>query len=272
MNATYCETLVRTNDPDRFLMSVFFPEEARRHLWSLYALNYEIAKTREVVTDTHLGLIRLQWWRDALASFYERNQVLKNEVVEGLSEAIWRYNLPREVFDHLIYGREFDLEDRQPGSLEGMCNYADFTHTPLVRLGMMMTDDSQDHHNNHPATQPVAMAYALAGLIRAVPHHLSQGRCYLPEDLMRRNDINIGTLQLGQGRDRLVPVVRAVRQKAQELLRQAGPTQNCRLLLLHKIITEQYLNKIKTLGDNALDPRLSIPPLFREVRLWLSVR
>ena len=268
MSIPFCETLVRTQDPDRFLISVFYPEETRGHLWALYALNHEIAKTREVVTDTNIGLIRLQWWRDALGAFYERNEVLKNEVVAGLSEAIWRYNLPREVFDHLIYAREFDLEDRQPGSLEGLCNYADFTHTPLLRLGTMIADEDPDH----PALQPAAMAYALAGIIRALPHHMQQGRCYMPEDLMRRHEINIGTLQMGQGQERVFAVVRAVREKAQDLLRQAGHTGEGRLLRLHKVMAEQYLNKIKLLGDNPLDPRQGIPPLFREIRLWLTAR
>ena len=42
--------LVRRQDPDRFLTSLFAPAERREDLLALYAFNIEVAKTREVVT------------------------------------------------------------------------------------------------------------------------------------------------------------------------------------------------------------------------------
>ena len=56
----------RIQDPDRFLLSLLVEKERQADLWPLIALNYDIARTSEVVTDTNIGLIRLQWWRDAL--------------------------------------------------------------------------------------------------------------------------------------------------------------------------------------------------------------
>lgn len=247
---------------------MFYGPEVRAHLWSLYAFNHEIAKTREVVTDTNIGLIRLQWWRDALAEFYEKNEVKKHDVMTGLAAAIWRYNLPRDTFDHLIYAREFDLEDRQPGSLEGLCNYVDYTHTPLLRMAVIIAGEDPDD----PALQPVAMAYSLAGLIRAVPYHMGQGRCFMPEDLMRRAGINFGTLQIGQSRDALIPVITAVREKAEDLLRQAGQSEQGRLVRLHRVMTAQYLNKIKRLHDDCYDVRLSVPPALRTIGLWQAAQ
>lgn len=267
-NPAACELLVRTQDPDRYLLTLFYPPEIRAYLWALYAFNHEIAKTREVVTDTNIGLIRLQWWRDALEKFYEKNEVLKHEVVEGLAAVIWRYNLPRDMFDHLIYAREFDLEDRQPGSIEGLCNYVDYTHTPLLRMAVTIAGEDPDD----PALQPVAMAYALAGLIRAVPYHMAQGRCYLPEDIMRRSGIRFGTLQIGQGKEALILVITQIREKAEDLLRQTAPggvgAGPGRLVRLHRVMAIQYLNKIKRLHDNAYDRRLSVPPVFRGFGLW----
>jgi len=270
MELPYCPTLVRTQDPDRFLISLFYTGETRSHLWSLYALNHEIAKTREVVTDTTIGLIRLQWWRDALTAFYERNEVLKNDVIEGLSQAIWRYNLPREVFEQMIYAREFDLEDQAPGSLQGLCNYADYTHTPLLRLGVMIADEDPDH----PALQPVAMAYALAGMIRSVPFHARQGRCMLPDDLMRRHGLSLQDMHKPDKRADLCAVVASVRACAEDALHQGkgAKSPSGLLIRLHKVITEQYLNKIKALGDDPFDPRLTVPPAFRGVRLWMTAR
>ncbi|MDB5491681.1 MAG: Phytoene/squalene synthetase [Micavibrio sp.] len=241
-----CQRLVRTHDPDRFLISLYFPSEIRPYLWALYAFNYEIAKTREIVTDTTIGLIRLQWWRDAIEGMYERNAVLEHDVVEGMAEAMWRFNLPREFLDHMIYAREFDLEDRSAGSLEGLCNYADFTHTPLLRLSAMVVGENPDH----PALQPVAMAYALTGLLRARPFHQAQGWDLIPEGMP----------------------VSAIREKAADLLRQSASRDEGKLVRLHRVISEQYLNKIKRLGDNVTDARLGVPPVFRPFKLWAAAR
>ena len=178
---SYCGQIVRDYDPDRFLLSMFAPATVREDLWALFAFNHEIAKTREVVTETQLGLIRLQWWREAIAALYgeqtERG-VPEHEVVRPLAEAIKRHNLPREHFDKLIYAREFDLEDVLPGNLEGLLNYADFTTTPLMKLAVQICGDDPEME----LVQPVAVNYALMGILRAVPTHARQRRCYLPED------------------------------------------------------------------------------------------
>lgn len=246
MSESYCAQLVRTQDSDRYLISLYFQPDIRVHLWALYAFNYEIARTREVVSDTTIGLIRLQWWRDVLAQFYEKNEVTRNDIVESLAGVIWRFDLKRELFDHLIYAREFDLEDRAPGSLEGLCNYADFIHTPLLRLGVLVTGGEPEHS----ALQPVAMAYALTGLIRARPFHHSQGRSLIPEKVE----------------------IRDIRERAEELLRQSPSAGEGHLIRLHRMVAQQYLHKIKVLGDNPDHPGMRIAPLFRSLGLAMALR
>ena len=64
--------LVRRTDEDRWLASRFAPADVRADLIALYALNYEVARTVEVVSQPTLGDIRLAWWREAIAEIYER--------------------------------------------------------------------------------------------------------------------------------------------------------------------------------------------------------
>ena len=61
------DDLVRRVDEDRWLASRFAPADVRARLIALYAVNYEIARTAEVVREPGVGDIRLAWWRDALA-------------------------------------------------------------------------------------------------------------------------------------------------------------------------------------------------------------
>lgn len=179
---SYCAQVVKEHDPDRFLLSMMMPAEYRDDLLVLFAFYHEVAKTREVVSETMLGQIRLKWWQEAIKEIYDSGEVLEHEVLRALAEVIERRSLSYEHFETLIYAREFDLEDVQPGNLEGLVNYCDFTLSPLFRLVLEVMGD--DEHEN--PVQVVAVNYAIVGLMRAVSHHAKQRRCFLPEDLLKK--------------------------------------------------------------------------------------
>jgi NADH dehydrogenase [ubiquinone] 1 alpha subcomplex assembly factor 6 len=257
----YSGTLARQHDRDRYLASLFARPCRRPGLWALYAFNYEIAKTREVVSDTTLGLIRLQWWRDALTAIYNGALPPAHDVAQELAAAIKAYQLPRDLFEQLLYAREFDLEDQSPDNLQGMENYADFTSTPLLRLGMMVAREA----DFDPA--PLAKAYALAGLLCAVPFHLRQSRCYLPADLLRLEGLTLDQLYAGHG-EGLKPVIQAVAARAADLLKNQRPKGR-----MARVIAAQArikLNHLKRLDFNVMDPRTALQPPFYEPRLWLA--
>lgn len=256
---SYCGEMVRRYDPDRFLLSLFVPPDRRESLWALYAFNHEIAKTREVVTETQLGLIRLQWWRDALTGIFEKDIVLEHEVLKPLAEAIKAYDLPQNLFEDLIYGREFDLEDRSPVGMEGVCNYADFTTTPLVKLSLLITGGQEQDD----VVQAVAKAYALTGLLRAVPYHFSQRRCYLPADMIPP----VTTLFEGRELDKTMPAIQEIVAEADRLL--AVKPQDPYLRRMAKL-ARLYLKQIKRAEYDVFSPRLQVPPLLREVRLLVA--
>jgi phytoene synthase len=62
----YCADLVREQNKDRFLSSLFAPGDARLYLFALYAFDIETARVRDLVSDPMAGNIRLQWWREAM--------------------------------------------------------------------------------------------------------------------------------------------------------------------------------------------------------------
>jgi NADH dehydrogenase [ubiquinone] 1 alpha subcomplex assembly factor 6 len=254
MSLPYCGDLVRKHDPDRFLLSLFAPEDRRPALWALYAFNYEIARTREVVTETQLGLIRLQWWRDALGG----NAPAGNPVLEAVLAAIRQYDLPKESFETLIYAREFDLEDRQPADMKGLVNYADYTAAPLLELACRVL------HVPHDEVRDAAVGYALTGLLRAVPAHLRQRRCYLPADMTPPVE------KLYEGRE-LEKLKRAAEAVAAEA-RKRFVFHSSRFVRLHIRLAEMYLAQIERADYDLFDPRLTLPPLARGLRLWWASR
>ena len=67
MTLSACAELVRRGDPDRFLVAMAAPSEARARLLPLYAFNLDIARAPWASTDPNIALMRLQFWRDTLA-------------------------------------------------------------------------------------------------------------------------------------------------------------------------------------------------------------
>ncbi|MCB9991122.1 MAG: squalene/phytoene synthase family protein [Rhodospirillales bacterium] len=261
---SYCGDLLRQHDPDRFLVSLRMKPAVRPALWALYAFNYEIAKTREVVTETTIGLMRLQWWRDALARIYAGDAAFENEILPELAQAINAYDLPQGLFGDLLYAREFDLENVLPSHLDGLCRYAGFTNAPLMRLGLRVTSEAEDD----AVIDAVAQAYGLTGLLRAVPFHATQRRCYMPEDLMVAQGISAQKLyEFKQGSD-FTAVSAAVGRQAQALLEGVHPQS--RLLKAHIRLCRLHLGQLRGQGYDVFSSRMALPPPFFHLRfaLW----
>lgn len=262
-NLSYCGALVRRVDPDRFLLSMMMSSARREALWALFAFNHEIAKTREVVSEARLGMIRLQWWREAVATLYEEGAAVSdNEVLIALSKAIAGYDLPLAEFEALIYAREFDLEAVLPGNVEGLVNYADFTTTPLTQLVLAVLGEDVEGE----PVQLVSVNYALAGLLRAVPFHVQSGACVLPEDLMAEHGQSVNKLYDGKRVDALPCVVEAVTGQIV-----SGVACESRFLKGMQALSVMYLKQIKARGYDVFHPRMVVAPPFKALRVLFSV-
>lgn len=257
---SFCARMVRDNDPDRFLLSLFAPARAREDLWALFAFNHEIAKTREVVSETQLGLIRLQWWREEIGRIYETGAASEHEVLQPLARAIQNHDLPREDFETLIYAREFDLEGVLPANLEGLLHYVDFTATPLMRMAVKITGGDPEAEPVHG----VAVNYALAGILRAVPFHAAQGRCLLPSDLLKKNDIPENAVFARRPPQALKEVVREIWG-----VMVPGIRAENRFLRQSQRLAMMYSGQLKRAGFDVYSPKMAIPPAFKELRLAL---
>lgn len=181
--------LVRQHDRDRFLTTLFAPAAQREALLALYAFNYEIAKTREVVSEPVLGQIRLQWWRESLDSIYAGEPVRQHEVVAPLAAAIRGHKLSRAHFDALIDARDFDLGGEAPESPAALEAYAEGSSARLIWLALEVLGERGDAVR--AVGRDVGIAYALAGLLRALPFHARMKRLYLPRDLCRAAGLRV---------------------------------------------------------------------------------
>ncbi len=271
---SYCAREVRRHDNDRFLTALFAPADRREDLFALYAFNLEVAKTREVVSEATLGLIRLQWWRESVEGVYA-GQPRRHEVVQPLAAAVARHGLDRALLDRLIDAREADLEEGGQGSLDCLTNYADATGTPLVRLALRVLGVAEPLA--HEVARHVAIAWALTGIVRAVPFHARNQWVMLPADLMAAEGVTETALFQGKPEPGLTRVAKAVADRAREHLAKAralrrSVPKTALPALLPATLADLYLGALAKAEHDPFAPRMLMPHPFRQARLaWAGM-
>ena len=180
----YCEAAVRRDDSDRWLATFFVPQAFRKHVYALYAFNLEIARVREIVSEPLLGEIRYQWWRDALEK-QDGEDVSANPVAAALLDTIEQFNLPKNSFLRLIDARTFDLYDEPMADIGAFEAYAAATTSNLFRL-IRFVVDPEDIGGGLGVAEHGGIAYAITGLLRALPWHSARGQLYVPRELLKR--------------------------------------------------------------------------------------
>ncbi|MCB2099410.1 MAG: squalene/phytoene synthase family protein, partial [Rhodobacterales bacterium] len=202
---SHCQDQVRRHDRDRFLCAQFAPAEARADLAVLHAFNLEVAQVRETVTEPLIGRMRLQWWRDMLDRIAAGDPPV-HPVAQPLAGVMARHGLSRPLLDALIDGREADLAEGPPATLAELEAYADATAGGLAVLALEILGVRDG--DTVAAARRVGVAWALTGLIRAVPFQAARGWAMLPADLCAEAGVHPPTP--GQNRAALGTVTAAM--------------------------------------------------------------
>jgi phytoene synthase len=261
--------LVRRVDYDRYLCGLFAPPERRAALFALIAFNHEIARVRETVSEPSLGQIRLQWWRETIEGIYAGTP-RRHDVAAALAASIARHNLARAPFDRLIDARERDLDDTPPASLTALAAYAEATSAPLARL-MLDVVGAGDLPPVVEAATHASSAFALIGLMRAVPFHARQSRLYLPVDRLAAHGASPADVTNGRFSAALGATIADVLALAEtELQTTARSPRAARPVLLMGRLARLYLDRLRSRGCDPYDAAVSLSPLRRQLSLAVA--
>jgi hypothetical protein len=105
----HCEALVRAHDKDHYLTSLFAPAERRRYLFALYAFALEIGRVKAAVTEPMTGMIRLQWWLEAVTGL-RAAEAAASPVMIALQDAGQQTNVALAPLAAAIAARQGELE------------------------------------------------------------------------------------------------------------------------------------------------------------------
>jgi phytoene synthase len=177
---SYCAAQVRDFDNDRFLTALFAPAELSEPLMTLYAFNLELSKIRETVSEPLIGRMRLQFWRDAVDGIVDGTPPA-HEIAKALSQTVRAHNILKADLHTLIDAREIDLDDVPPADIPATVSYAEATSSSVIVMALRVLGVDPETHAD--AVRDAGIAYALVGLVRAIPYQASTGRVTLPLDL-----------------------------------------------------------------------------------------
>ncbi len=269
---SYCAALARSQDPDRFAAALLAPPAAREALFALLAFNHEVAKTAEVVSEPLLGEIRLQWWQESLEGLYAGTP-RHHEVVQALAEAVAAHDLPRAELEALVEARRRDLEPAPPPDLDSLERYCAETSSGLLRLQLAALGalEGPAADEAREAARQLGIAWALIGLLRALPFHARRKRLLLPADHLAAAGVETGRVFELEGSEALSGVVMRLARRAGERLAAARPAARAlpkaqRAPLLISVLARRYLERLERAGYDPFDPHLAAD---LPARTWL---
>ena len=251
---------VRRHDRERFVTALFAPVQAREGLMTLYAFNLELARVRESVREGTAGMIRLQWWREVVSG--ERDgEAARHPVAAPLLELIRARRLPTELFGQMLDAREQDLVQAPFETNTQLGMYAVDTAGALVELAALVL--GADGEPARKAARYVGEAWAVTGLLRSLPVHLSQGWLTLPADLLGKAGSSHGQVLDGQApRAALAQVVSELAGQARWALAEARKQKPGRLAvpaLLPATLAAAHLRTIERAGWDVFDSAVMRP-------------
>jgi phytoene synthase len=271
----HCEDLLRRDDRDRWLASLFVPGAKRPHLHAIYAFSLEIARAREIVSEPLLGEIRFQWWRDALEA-KDGADAQGNPIGAALLDTIARFSLPQAPLLELIDARLRDLHGDPMDSLEALESYTGATCANLFRLATLILDGEEAVAGLGVAGH-AGIAYGVTGLLRALPWHCVRGQVFVPAEILRAHGATQDDLASGNASHAVLAALADLRALARAHLetfdaRLHSLPDDSRAAFLPVCLCEPYLRLMEKPGYDPFKTVIELPQWRRQWILWSASR
>lgn len=271
----YCFNLVRQIDRDRYLSALFAPEEKRADLLALYAFNAEITRIRDVVTEPHLGEIRLQWWQDTLDAIYH-GDAQEHPVAIALARVIAAADLPKHALKNLVAAHIFDFYSDPMPTLVDLEGYLGETSSALLQMASLILAGHEGLENAE-VSGLAGVAYGMAGLLRSLPLHHRRSQCFIPLELLAQRDLKPTDLWAPANDDAVSVLLAEFREKARQRLSQARKMAwtikpAAMPAFLHVALTEPYLNEAAKQGTKLLRHGGDLSQWRKQWILWKAAR
>ncbi|MEZ5830427.1 MAG: squalene/phytoene synthase family protein [Dongiaceae bacterium] len=266
----YCLTQLRQGDRDRYLALLFSPAPARDGLAAVAAFNLELARAASEISESMLGLVRLQWWREAVEEIRAGGATRRHPVVDALSAATRTHGLSTDRMLAMIAGKEEELESDHAPARAAFEARADATAANLVRLSLELTGLNPGEPDLEAASAEVGRAYATVGCARSVLLDARRRRVRLPAEALAEAGVDLDKLFDLRPQPALQDCLRVLAKRANEDLdaaRRRSIPRGARPLTLTAKLAALHLERLRRAAYDPFDPRVIAAPPFDVWRL-----
>ncbi|PWY69745.1 hypothetical protein BO70DRAFT_322364 [Aspergillus heteromorphus CBS 117.55] len=170
----YCSSLLLKYDRPSYTLSTFIPRNAQTFYTALRALNVSLSTIPDTTSSHTIGLMRLQFWRDAVAKALsgsppkEPIAILLASAMSDLHERTQgRARISKGWLNRMINAREQTLVNDPYTNIAALESYAENTYSTLLYLtlsALPMTSVTADHVASH-----IGKAAGIAAVLRGLP-------------------------------------------------------------------------------------------------------
>jgi 15-cis-phytoene synthase len=275
-DTAYLTALVREHDRPRYYATLFSPVQSRRDLFGVYGFAAEIGRIPDVVREPQLGEIRLQWWREQLASAAYAPDAGEGPAVRALAELMTRYALPAAPFDALVDARSADLYSEAPatiGDLEGWLGEMESSLFQIAAVIMGAPAASSADAAGH-----AGVAYGIARRLGSFAKDRARGRTIVPAELLEAEGLSpdaiFAPVPAAGVRRAVAKTANAARRHLDDALSHlAAVPARARPAFLPLSIVEPLLRRIERIGTEISQRPAALSDLETLTRIgWAKLR
>ena len=261
-------------EPDRYLAALLAPADKAPGLLAIAAFCAEIARIPATIREPMMGEIRLQWWRDAIATG-SPVKASGHPVADAVAEAIGIYHLETEPFLAIIDARAFDLTGDLHADISGLEAYMAATEGlpfALAARVMGLAELPDDVIRN------AGLAYGLARALCRLPALIHNGGFPVPQSVLSEHGVNRGGLAERPFAAATVSgvekAVESLRQRAENALAEARVivakrSRETSVTFLPLAMVEPYFRVQRRKEFRSVEQIASVLPL---TRIWCLAR
>ncbi len=244
---TQLTQLVRAHDRPRYYATLFAPTEHRADLFALYAFAAEIARIPDIVREPGLGEIRLQWWRESLATAAYASEAAPSPTLRAFGEVMARHKLPLAPLEALVEARGADLYSDPPATIGDLEGRLGETESSLFQMAAIIM--GADAARTADAAGHAGVAYGLARRLSVFAIDRARGRTILPTEILTAHGVDVPDV-FAEPSDAVRETVADILQIAERHLNEA----------------RRHLIRLPRGAKPAFLPLAVVAPLLRQVR------
>lgn len=199
---TYSEFISKQHYENFPVGSIVVPKELRKYFYSIYSFSRladDIAD-EDFISDRKLKLEILNKLEQSVENILNSDNI-NNPILISLKDTIIKFKLPLSPFLKLISAFKQDVNFKQPQNWDEVLLYCDNSANPIGELVLRLFDEY--NQQNKLLSDNICTGLQLINFWQDMSRDFKIGRCYIPIEVLERQNIKFSQNELIGDLDKL---------------------------------------------------------------------